>query len=150
MHYGERVKFDHNYPSYFPQSASNPQEAWCYPEAALGEFRCWFRRRTSVKESSPPTFSGRQRTNNFQHHLPNLPSRPIHPNPEHAGSARGSGRGCDLEAHRFAQEKENFGAAGATIIGVSPDSIARLDLFSAGPDYCAGTIFSITCAVKAK
>jgi hypothetical protein len=26
-----------------PQSASNPQEAWCYPEAALGEFRRWFR-----------------------------------------------------------------------------------------------------------
>jgi hypothetical protein len=43
LHYGERVKFDHRYPDYFPQSASNPQEAWCYPEAALGEFRRWFR-----------------------------------------------------------------------------------------------------------
>lgn len=43
MHYGERIKFDHNYPAYFPQAASNPQEAWCYPEAALGEFRRWFR-----------------------------------------------------------------------------------------------------------
>ena len=47
-------------------------------------------------------------------------------------------RGCDLEAHTFAQEKEKFDAAGATIIGVSADSIARLDLFSADPDYCAG------------
>lgn len=41
--YGERVRFEHNYPSYFPQSASNPQEPWCYPEAALGEFRRWLR-----------------------------------------------------------------------------------------------------------
>jgi len=47
-------------------------------------------------------------------------------------------KGCDLEAHAFAQEKEKFDAAGATIIGVSADSIARLDLFSADPDYCAG------------
>jgi hypothetical protein len=42
-HFGKRIKFDHNYPEYFPQSASNPQEAWCYPESALGEFRRWFR-----------------------------------------------------------------------------------------------------------
>jgi peroxiredoxin len=47
-------------------------------------------------------------------------------------------KGCDLEAHTFAQEKEKFDAAGATIIGVSADSIARLNLFSADPDYCAG------------
>lgn len=47
-------------------------------------------------------------------------------------------RGCDLEAHTFAQEKEKFDAAGATIIGVSADSIARLNMFSADPEYCAG------------
>lgn len=47
-------------------------------------------------------------------------------------------KGCDLEAHTFAQEKEKFDAAGATIIGVSADSIARLNQFSADPDYCAG------------
>ena len=41
--FGERTRFEHNYPSYFPQAASNPQEPWCYPEAALGEFRRWFR-----------------------------------------------------------------------------------------------------------
>lgn len=41
--HGERTKFEHNYPDYFPQSASNPQEPWCYPEVALGEFRRWFR-----------------------------------------------------------------------------------------------------------
>jgi peroxiredoxin len=47
-------------------------------------------------------------------------------------------RGCDLEAHTFAQDKDKFDAAGATIIGVSADSIQRLDEFSADPDYCAG------------
>lgn len=47
-------------------------------------------------------------------------------------------RGCDLEAHTFAEQKDKFDAAGATIIGVSADSIARLDQFSADPDYCAG------------
>ncbi len=41
--FGERSKFEHNYPAYFPQSASNPQEPWCYPENALGAFRGWFR-----------------------------------------------------------------------------------------------------------
>src|SRR6267154_5669816 len=47
-------------------------------------------------------------------------------------------KGCDLEAHTFSQEKDKFDAAGATIIGVSGDSIARLDVFSADPEYCAG------------
>ena len=36
------------------------------------------------------------------------------------------------------REKDKFDAAGATIIGVSADSIARLDSFSADPNYCAG------------
>ena len=45
--------------------------------------------------------------------------------------------GCDLEAHTFAQDKDQFTAAGATIIGVSEDSIARLNQFSADPKYCA-------------
>lgn len=43
LQYGERVKWAHNYPEYFPQAPSNPQPAWCYPEIALGEFRRWFR-----------------------------------------------------------------------------------------------------------
>ena len=47
-------------------------------------------------------------------------------------------KGCDLEAHTFAEQKDKFDAAGATIIGVSGDSIVRLDQFSADPDYCAG------------
>ena len=46
--------------------------------------------------------------------------------------------GCDLEAHTFAVNRDKFDAAGATIIGVSADSIERLDQFSADPKYCAG------------
>src|ERR1700723_4821911 len=47
-------------------------------------------------------------------------------------------KGCDLEAHTFSTEKEKFDAAGASIIGVSADSITRLNRFSADPDFCAG------------
>jgi peroxiredoxin len=47
-------------------------------------------------------------------------------------------KGCDIEAHTFAEMKDKFDAAGATIIGVSSDKIARLNQFSADPDYCAG------------
>jgi peroxiredoxin len=46
--------------------------------------------------------------------------------------------GCDLEAHTFAELKDKFTAAGATIIGVSADDIQRLNSFSADPKYCAG------------
>ncbi len=41
--YGERRRYEHNYPQYFPQSASNPQPAYCYPDDALAEFRRWVR-----------------------------------------------------------------------------------------------------------
>jgi hypothetical protein len=41
--FGDRIKFEHNYPDYFPQADSNPQTPWCYPEMALGEFRRWIR-----------------------------------------------------------------------------------------------------------
>jgi peroxiredoxin Q/BCP len=46
--------------------------------------------------------------------------------------------GCNIEAHTFSENKEKFDAAGASIIGVSQDSIARLNVFSADPEYCAG------------
>ena len=46
--------------------------------------------------------------------------------------------GCDLQAHTFAENKDKFTAAGATIVGVSLDSIARLNDFSADPNFCAG------------
>jgi len=46
--------------------------------------------------------------------------------------------GCNLEAHTFSENKDKFDAAHATIIGVSRDSIQRLNQFSADPEYCAG------------
>jgi peroxiredoxin len=48
--------------------------------------------------------------------------------------------GCNIEAHTFAENKEKFDAAGASIIGVSRDSVMRLNAFSADPQYCAGKI----------
>jgi peroxiredoxin len=46
--------------------------------------------------------------------------------------------GCDLEAHTFAEMKDTFKMAGASVIGVSADDIQRLKMFSADPDFCAG------------
>lgn len=46
--------------------------------------------------------------------------------------------GCNIQAHTFAVNSDKFAAAGATIIGVSLDSITRLNDFSADPNYCAG------------
>ncbi|MGZ8160837.1 MAG: peroxiredoxin [Methylobacter sp.] len=48
--------------------------------------------------------------------------------------------GCNIQAHTFAVNHDKFAAAGATIIGVSLDSIDRLNDFSADPDYCAGKV----------
>ncbi|HEY0941030.1 MAG TPA: redoxin domain-containing protein [Steroidobacter sp.] len=46
--------------------------------------------------------------------------------------------GCNVQARTFAVNKDKFDAAGASIIGVSLDSIERLNDFSADPEYCAG------------
>lgn len=46
--------------------------------------------------------------------------------------------GCNVQAREFAVRSEKFAAAGATIIGVSLDSIERLNAFSADPEYCNG------------
>jgi peroxiredoxin len=46
--------------------------------------------------------------------------------------------GCNVQARTFAVNQEKFAAAGASIIGVSLDSIERLNDFSADPEYCAG------------
>src|SRR5688572_32151610 len=46
--------------------------------------------------------------------------------------------GCDAEAHAFAEDADKFAAAGASIIGVSADSVDRLHKFSADPAFCAG------------
>jgi peroxiredoxin len=49
-------------------------------------------------------------------------------------------RGCNIQAHEFAVNMEKFKAAGASVIGVSLDSIDRLNDFSADPEYCAGEL----------
>lgn len=46
--------------------------------------------------------------------------------------------GCNIQAHTFATKHEQFAAAGASIVGVSLDSIERLNDYSADPEYCAG------------
>ncbi|WP_296001463.1 peroxiredoxin [Rugamonas sp.] len=45
--------------------------------------------------------------------------------------------GCNIQAHAFAVSHDKFVAAGATVVGVSLDSITRLNTFSADPDFCA-------------
>lgn len=48
--------------------------------------------------------------------------------------------GCNVQAHTFSENSDKFAKAGASIIGVSLDSISRLNEFSADPQYCAGKI----------
>ena len=48
--------------------------------------------------------------------------------------------GCALQAHQFATHLDQVAAAGASVVGVSLDSIERLNKFSADPDYCAGKL----------
>jgi hypothetical protein len=41
--HGKRITHPHVFPDYFPQAAANPVDAWVYPDAALADFRRWFR-----------------------------------------------------------------------------------------------------------
>lgn len=47
-------------------------------------------------------------------------------------------RGCNIQAHEFSVHSDKFSAAGASVVGVSLDSIARLKEYSADPEFCAG------------
>ena len=49
-------------------------------------------------------------------------------------------QGCNIQAHEFSENMAAFKAAGASVVGVSLDSIDRLNDFSADPDYCAGNL----------
>jgi peroxiredoxin Q/BCP len=49
-------------------------------------------------------------------------------------------QGCNLQAHTFSENMDKFTAAHASVIGVSLDSIERLNDFSADPNYCAGKV----------
>lgn len=48
--------------------------------------------------------------------------------------------GCNIQAHEFAVNQDKFTEAGAAVIGVSLDSIERLNQFSADPKYCGGKV----------
>lgn len=48
--------------------------------------------------------------------------------------------GCNIQAREFAMNIDKFAAAGATVVGVSLDSIKRLNDFSADPEYCGGKL----------
>ena len=49
-------------------------------------------------------------------------------------------KGCNIQAREFSVNMEKFKAAGASVIGVSLDSVERLNDFSADPEYCAGKL----------
>jgi peroxiredoxin len=48
--------------------------------------------------------------------------------------------GCSVQAHEFAVNQDKFKAAGATVVGVSLDSIERLNAFSSDPASCGGKV----------
>ena len=48
--------------------------------------------------------------------------------------------GCNIQARTFAVKSAEFVDAGASVIGVSLDSIERLNDFSADPEYCGGKV----------
>lgn len=48
--------------------------------------------------------------------------------------------GCNIQAREFAVNMDQFKTAGASVIGVSMDSIERLNDFSADPEFCAGQL----------
>lgn len=47
-------------------------------------------------------------------------------------------KGCQIEAHLFAESADKFKAAGATIIGVTAGNTERLGEFSKDTNYCSG------------
>lgn len=55
-------------------------------------------------------------------------------------------QGCNVQAHTFAINMDKFTEAGASVVGVSLDSIERLNDFSADPEYCAGKLAVVSDA----
>lgn len=58
--YGARTRYNHEYPLYYPQSKSNPQPSFCYPEDALGAFRGWLNK-TYIASKFPAYMLGQTR-----------------------------------------------------------------------------------------
>ncbi|WP_374570121.1 peroxiredoxin [Phenylobacterium sp.] len=47
-------------------------------------------------------------------------------------------KGCNLEAHLFAEAMDDFKAQGATVIGVTAGNLDKLQSFSADTEKCSG------------
>lgn len=47
-------------------------------------------------------------------------------------------KGCNIEAHLFAQAADQFKAAGATLIGITAGKIDELKEFSSETEHCSG------------
>jgi hypothetical protein len=60
--HGERIRYEHNFPDYYPQAKSNPQEPYAYPDAALGAFKKWLRE-TYIVTKLPGYLTGKVKTN---------------------------------------------------------------------------------------
>lgn len=54
---GDRIRYEHRYPPYYPQAESNPQHAYAYPDAILGVFRAWLRE-TYIASALPKYLQG--------------------------------------------------------------------------------------------
>ncbi len=48
--------------------------------------------------------------------------------------------GCNIQAHAFATNMDTIAKSGATVVGVSLDSIDRLNDFSKDPEFCGGKV----------
>lgn len=64
--YAPRLSYLHSYPPTFPQSKSNPQDAYCYPEEALGIFRRWLRNHY-LRQGLPKYLSGKTAKGQIAH-----------------------------------------------------------------------------------
>jgi peroxiredoxin Q/BCP len=58
-------------------------------------------------------------------------------------------KGCNLEAHLFAEAVDQFKAQGATVIGVTAGNLDKLQAFSADTEKCSGK-FSVAADPGAK
>jgi hypothetical protein len=65
-----RIKYDHEYPLYYPQSKSNPQPAFAYPDSALGAFRQWLRENYIISKF-PAYMIGQAKKGNVEKYIAN-------------------------------------------------------------------------------
>lgn len=68
--HGARIKYDHEYPDYYPQAKSNPQPSYAYPNEALGEFRSWLIR-NYLADKFPAYLLGQTKKGTITHDVTN-------------------------------------------------------------------------------